>query len=133
MIIYMCIIPSTFDAVDEQVRKITHQLRSKWDICDNSILFKISFMLREVLNNAVEHGNQFSDDLYIYHKVEYIDNRLIFTVKDEGAGIVVEPSTNEDELTKRTRGLATIVDFDFEIEIIGSEMKITYVLDGGAA
>lgn len=62
MLLYKNEISSTFEAVHETVIDVMDQLKLVDRINKSMILFRINFMLREVLNNAVEHGNKFHED-----------------------------------------------------------------------
>ena len=92
-------------------------------------LFNIDFMLREILNNAVEHGNHFDSGKKVTCKIEYKVPIMTFAIRDEGLGFktedLQETSYNPKLLLReRNRGHQTILDMDFDIKLKGNEVKI---------
>ena len=86
-------------------------------------------MLREILNNAVEHGNHFDPHKKVICKIEYRVPVMHFSIKDEGPGINPDDfllSTHDPKslLRERNRGHQTIIDMDFDIKINGNEVNI---------
>lgn len=121
-------IASSFQAVDDAVRGIQAALQEHCNLRDTHVLFKVSFMLREIMNNAVEHGNRFSPDKRVYCKVQYFPSHLLFEVADEGEGIplsLLNPALGDGNLLReRRRGMETIQDMAFAIEIINNRVLI---------
>lgn len=132
MIIYEKNIHSTFDAVDEEVHVILDRLASECKIEDKSLLFRISFMLRELLNNGVEHGNLFDASKYVACRVSCANHALKFVIKDQGGGIVWDDQAqhlkSDDLPRERTRGYTTIHDMAFKTMIEGNQVTVTYDL-----
>lgn len=129
MLIFEQYIHSNYDAVDRIVEEILIKIKHKFQFMSERYLFNINFMLREILNNAVEHGNHFDSDKRVYCKVDYDVPYLIFIIKDEGKGINLMnlPTESHDPknlLRERQRGHKTILDMDFDIKIQGSQVKI---------
>ncbi len=120
MLIYEHKIESNFDAVATVVRAACAEMDERLGI-EQSILFKIDFMLREMLNNAAEHGNEFAKDKFIRLRVEYVEPLLTFYISDEGAGIFLDEEYFSDEchliLDDRNRGYAIVKKLNFDIEI----------------
>lgn len=130
MIVYEKVFKSSFQAVDVAVMEIISALRDKCPHIDKSNLFKINFMMRELLNNAVEHGNKFDERKVVSCLVEYDSNSLKFQISDEGTGIEINTSIDMgDDIRKRNRGYETIAEMDFEIDIRGNSVLITFDLD----
>ena len=129
MLIYEQYLPSTFQAVDLVVEDILKSIKHKFQFMSDRYLFNINFMLREILNNAVEHGNHFETHKMVFCKVSYDVPLLVFIIKDEGKGIDVMdiPTETHDPKTllrERNRGHKTIMDMDFDIQVQGTEVKI---------
>lgn len=128
MNIYKGIINSSFKDVHLAVLDIIELLRTKCEIADRELLFNINFMLREVMNNAVEHGNKYDENKKVYCDVLYEDNVLIFEVADEGEGIDIEANpfnANKDYvLRERNRGIKVIMDLNFKISIDGNKIRL---------
>jgi anti-sigma regulatory factor (Ser/Thr protein kinase) len=132
MLLYKNEISSTFEAVHETVGEVMDQLKLVDDLNKNYLLFRINFMLREVLNNAVEHGNRFNKNKRIWIEVA-LENRLLITkVQDEGEGIKLE-STYEHNmdniLRERRRGISLVRQYQFELEVNDTELCVILDLD----
>ena len=129
MVIFEGDIESTFDAVDEIVEVVLKKIKSTFEFMSDRYLFNINFMMREIMNNAVEHGNHFSPDKKIHCRVDYLSPVLAFIIKDEGEGFKAEdiPTESHDPrslLRERNRGHQTILDMDFNIKIDKNQVKI---------
>jgi len=129
MVIFEGDIESTFDAVDQVVEVIMKKIKVKFEFISERFLFNINFMLREILNNAVEHGNHFSLDKRVHCRVDYLSPVLAFIITDEGEGFTPEdiPTESHDPRTlvrERNRGHQTIREMDFNIKILGTQVKI---------
>jgi len=132
MVLYRNEIASTFDAVHDTVGEIMEQLKLVDIINKTYLLFRINFMLREVLNNAVEHGNKFHEEKMIFIEIVLDGNLLITKVKDEGEGIVLNSSheSNMDYiLRERTRGITLVKQYQFQLKSENTELCITLDLD----
>ena len=132
MEIYRTVISSNFNAVDATVRDIIEILREFEAVNKKGTLFKISFMLREVLNNAVEHGNKFDESKMIECRVFSKDRFLIFNIKDEGDGILYDEhydKKNDYNMRSRNRGLGLILEYGFKFAALGNAMEIRLDLD----
>ena len=115
-------------------RSILKKIKAKFQFISTRFLFNIEFMLREILNNAVEHGNHFNPNKKVSCKIEYNVPIMTFSIKDEGLGI--DPSNLQMEthdpkslLRERNRGHQTIIDMDFDIKIEGNTVNILFNLN----
>jgi len=129
MVIFEKKIESSFQAVDDVVKDILKRIKVKFQFMSPRFLFNIDFMLREILNNAVEHGNHFDPSKKVSCKIEYQVPVISFVIKDEGLGINLEDlqmATHDPKslLRERNRGHQTIIDMDFDIKINGNEVNI---------
>lgn len=117
---------SSFAKVDEVVKDTLCKLKGL-DIKNfEKVEFRINFMLREILNNAVEHGNRFDRTKRVLLKVRYEDSILYFTVQDEGAGIdATRHGINDFVLRERNRGYEVIKNFDFEVHLDGNLVEVS--------
>jgi len=132
MLLYKNEIESTFEAVHDTVEEIMDQLKLVEGLDRKFLLFRINFMLREVLNNAVEHGNAFNEEKSIFIEVNIDGSKLITKVRDEGEGIYLKPSheNNMDYiLRERRRGINLVEQYQFELEVEHTELRITLDLD----
>lgn len=124
-------ISSNYRDVHLVVLDVIELLKLKCDLTDKNLLFTINFVLREVLNNAVEHGNRFDESKKINITVDYELPRIIFTVQDEGEGFIMdEEHVSQDVnyvLRERNRGMQLIRDMNFEVDVQHNQVRL--VLD----
>lgn len=127
-------IESTYEAVHDLVMFILKEIRALGIDEIDDISFGINIMLREVLNNAAEHGNEFHDEKSVHCKIEYTGNNLIFHVTDEGSGFsinTVMDETSDEIIKKRSRGIELIEKYNFKYEFKDSTAIITYSIKKG--
>lgn len=132
MLLYKNEISSTFEAVHETVGEIMDQLKLVDEVNKTFLLFRINFMLREVLNNAVEHGNKFQESKKIYIEVSLDKKVLITKVRDEGDGITLNPTHEHNMdyiLRERRRGISLVKQYQFELEVDNTELCVKLDLD----
>lgn len=125
MIIFDQSIKSTFELAAETVDVIIDILREQFHM-DKAVLFRVSFMLREVINNAVEHGNQFDESKFIHIQVTQKGDRIIFAIEDQGEGFVLKVAEQipDHHLRVRNRGIYLIKEFGFDIEVAGQRVVV---------
>ena len=116
---------STFRTVAEIVDEVVALLKEVTQL-DKSLSFRVGFMLREVLNNAVEHGNAFDEDKLIWLKVEKIKELLVFHVADEGPGfsLMVLEEMPDDIDRVRNRGMLLVSEFGFNVSIVNKTVVV---------
>lgn len=128
MLIYKEVIGSTFKEVNISVLDVIDALKTECDIIDTKMLFKINFVLREIMNNAVEHGNKFDEEKKITCEVFVENNVLSFEVEDEGEGIDLSSnpfSVDHDYiLRERNRGMKVIEDLNFRIFVKVNKIRL---------
>jgi anti-sigma regulatory factor (Ser/Thr protein kinase) len=105
-------ISSTFEAVDSAVDSALTFLDRQCRISDASLAFKINFILRELLINAVEHGNRMDAGKKAACRISYDAGKLNIEVSDEGGGFKCKKVSSGDNnsvvLELRGRGISTI-------------------------
>ncbi len=117
---------SSFAEVDIVVKEALHALKKETIEGFEKVEFRINFMMREILNNAVEHGNQFNRNKKVQLTIEYVDNILFFEVRDEGNGVDQNRyGINDFVLRERNRGYEVIKKFDFEVVMSGNLVEIS--------
>jgi anti-sigma regulatory factor (Ser/Thr protein kinase) len=127
LIIYEKRIPSSFKDVDKSVRDVLRILENYEGLSDESLLFKVSFVLRELMNNAVEHGNRFDITKFINCIITFDTSILAIEISDEGSGFVISDTYYnllDDEKRERRRGLKLIEDLNFKIDIDDSTIRL---------
>ncbi|MGM0378643.1 MAG: ATP-binding protein [Bacillota bacterium] len=125
-------IQSTFDAVHEFVIEALDKIHELNIPEIDEVSFKMNIMLREVLNNAVEHGNKFDSEKKVSCKIKYNDRKFIFRIQDEGQGFEIDEFYKMQKgftMKHRSRGLDLIEKYDFEYEFDGNIIIVKYFLD----
>lgn len=117
---------SSFAEVDEVVKEALGALQKENIDEFEKVEFRINFMMREILNNAVEHGNQFDRNKKVVLTIAYEEYILFFKVEDEGMGIEQNRyGINDFVLRERNRGYEVIKNFDFEVTMDGNLVEIS--------
>ncbi len=132
MILYKNKIESTFEAVHETVGEIMEQLKLVEMLNRENILFRVNFMLREVLNNAVEHGNKFDEKKAVEIEIVLEEPLLITIVRDEGEGISLDMSHEHNMdyiLRERQRGMRLVKEYQFKVDVNGTEVRVVLNVD----
>lgn len=100
---------------------------------DQGFYYMVDFTLRELLNNAAEHGNELVEERMIECSLLLSDEELIIEVIDQGSGLKSEDlsllAKESDLLRKRRRGLLTITNFGFELNNISSGIIARYKMN----
>ncbi|MCH4889877.1 ATP-binding protein [Acidaminobacter sp. JC074] len=125
--IYKNEIQSSFKAVDVCVRDVLLLMEEHPELSDESLLFKISFVLRELMNNSVEHGNNFDINKRITCEIFYEAPVLKIEISDEGNGFVKNDGyykALDNDKRERRRGLKLIEDLNFIIEMEKSTIRL---------
>lgn len=135
---YQVSLASCFEEADRTAIKITIHLKAYYqERLDAGLEFNLNFVIRELLNNAVEHGNQFDQEKRIDCKIIYDKKAIILEVTDEGEGIKPLESIPADfsgagePLQNRQRGLWLAEKLGFTITSVHSTVKATYYFIGG--
>ena len=125
---------SSYEGVDLLVRHISSRLSSLEKFKCGSLIFAIDFCLRELLNNAVEHGNKFKREKKIKCIFHSIDLDVYILVKDDGPGFCLNSTLREmeceDIIRSRTRGLKTVKMLGFELDCRDGWMEAKMSIDG---
>lgn len=129
MILYDQKIKSTFSFAAAAVDEITALLKETLHL-EKAVIFRISFMLRELINNAVEHGNQFDEEKEVHVQVIQNDKRMSFGVQDEGPGFEIDviEQIPDQHLRVRNRGIILIREFGFDIEVSNRVVWVHMIL-----
>ena len=97
----------------------------------------ILIAVTEAVNNAIVHGNSNLPDKKVKVEVENIDEKVIFTVSDEGSGFdfdnLPDPTAPENLERPDGRGIFLMKNLSDEVEFIGdgSVVNITFVASNG--
>jgi len=104
------VIQSDFQSVDETVREALSIVQMQIESLKQDTLFKINFMLREILNNAVEHGNLMQREKKISLNIAYETPLIIFQIQDEGEGFLLEHEELKEHHVRHAKAYHTIKD-----------------------
>lgn len=134
MILYEKKIESSFQAVHEAVEEILNLLTAQWSWLNKKIVFKINFLLREIMNNAVEHGNRFNQEKKVLCRIIKESNYLILEVTDEGEGIILSNQTFDSDdmdtiLRDRNRGYQLLMEMALNVSVSGNQVKVVIDLN----
>lgn len=125
--IYKNEIQSSFKSVDLCVREVLQLMGKHESLSDESLLFKVSFVLRELMNNSVEHGNKFDINKIISCTIEYNAPKLMIEISDEGKGFIRDNGyyrALDNEKRERRRGLKLIEELNFVIMMEKSTIRL---------
>ncbi len=91
--------------------------------------FEFKVIVRELLINAVEHGNQNRKSKVVFCKIEQLDDgRFCITVEDQGKGFDYKSLNMDmptDPLQDRNRGYALINAFSERLEFYEAGKRIS--------
>ena len=133
MLTFRIEINSTFEDVDFAVNQISKFLKNK-DIIDsgNNFLYVI-FTVRELIINAVEHGNKMIPDKKILCQLSYSEAKIRIQVKDEGIGFILPDFVSQPDTTTaksvRGRGLTIINKMGFKLTVKKNQIVAALVFN----
>lgn len=129
---YVAEFQSTFEDVDIQVQEVSSVLIAQPNKPSPDLLFTVNYVLRELLNNAVEHGSKLVKEVNVKYRIIYNVEALSIDVWDKGDGFIVENSLeeiNDDEaLRMRKRGLSSILNMGFSLIPLEGGISAVYLL-----
>lgn len=118
---------STFENVEKHSLEIKRLLEKELvGVCESCLVI-IDFVIRELLNNAVEHGNGLKPEKMVKCTIDADEKEFKIKVCDEGEGFDLEKIKSEIEATdkyrERNRGILVMEDCGFEVET-----KLGYIM-----
>jgi anti-anti-sigma factor len=134
---YQARFKSTFQHVNDEVEALFRDVESKGiGLLEKTKLF-LSFALRELLNNAVEHGNQLDESKFIFLQLELDPQKAKMKVSDGGKGFPLTEilqKEEQDSLTRvRNRGIAALTGMGFVVSSNGNtvvaELKMNEIYE----
>ncbi|KPA17954.1 Anti-sigma-factor antagonist [Candidatus Magnetomorum sp. HK-1] len=109
-------ISSEVKMINKTIKEIRNYL-NEYDVEEDG---NIVLILRELINNAIEHGNNNNSELTISISISHLkDQRFKIVVEDEGKGFdyySVNYRVSEDPTQIRNRGLSLVNSFSDEID-----------------
>lgn len=92
---------------------------------DESVLDRIMISITEVVNNGIIHGNKADESKHVHLSCVCYDDRLDFTVRDEGRGFhpddLPDPLDENNLLKEGGRGVLIIRSMMDAVEFRGDE------------
>lgn len=117
---------SSFEEVDRMVDEFASSLSCDMLTNQGVIVYNTTIVLRELLNNAVEHGNRWDINKRIIWEFGCDGKAIYIRVTDEGQGFnisrVMKEISNKDHDRERARGILLIKSLGFFIETVGNQV-----------
>lgn len=126
------ILDSTFEEV-ERLEDYVNELQEWADFNDEEYA-RIMLTLSEAATNAIVHGNKENPQKKVIIRCKLIDNKLVISVKDEGAGFdpsnLPDPLKEENLLNVGGRGVYLIQEYadELKFEENGTKLIMTFEL-----
>ncbi|MEN8908135.1 MAG: STAS domain-containing protein [Clostridiales bacterium] len=124
---------SSFDNVNKKVNEIFSELKGNGFTIKNDFKIKFEFAIREVLNNAVEHGNKMDFNKKVNFKLEISSDIVICRVSDEGNGFSLDEVLKKENIEvikrHRNRGIKTLIDLGFILKTYNGSVVIKIKLN----
>ncbi|RQD70307.1 MAG: ATP-binding protein [Tindallia sp. MSAO_Bac2] len=121
---------SDFKEADYYSVLLTTYIEKHYDHITAEESFNINFALRELLNNAVEHGNHNDPEKKVRCIVSGSENGITIIVKDEGDGFTIRDVQRQQpeqaDLEIRKRGLWLLDKLGFTVEVEGNNVTAHY-------
>ena len=122
-------LPENIRIVESFIDNANEQFKFNDDLYGN-----IMVAITEGVNNAIVHGNQSDSKKNVELSLSIIDNKITFTITDEGSGFnykeLPDPTAPENLEKIGGRGIFLITHLSDEIEFEneGSTLKISFVV-----
>jgi len=125
-------ISSTFENVDAASAVISGFLINECHLQNNKLRFLIVFALKELLNNAVEHGNKMDKNKKVIYDFSCDQDEICIDIYDEGNGYKLNDMLlNNDTTTidrERSRGIVLIQEIGFNLLVNANHVQAKYKL-----
>jgi serine/threonine-protein kinase RsbW len=123
------VLPSKLESIDEAVSTAIN-FANEIGFGEDAI-FPIDLAVREVVANAIKHGNKFDETKQVEITLDEIDEGFEITVRDFGEGFLVEsvpdPTNPENLLKASGRGILFMNNFMDKVEWFQAEKGGTIV------
>ena len=112
---------SSFEQAEYHAKTVRRILTESNINISQERFFIIDYAIRELLNNAVEHGNQMNIDRKVKFSLSFNNENFEIDVYDQGNGFdlkhVISNLENFDILQYRNRGLSSILLAGFKVQV----------------
>ena len=118
-----------------ELAELSRLLEEIRPICrlNDDAYYNLVIALTEAVNNAIVHGNRSNPALTVRYRVEAVDDGILCTVEDEGAGFdpdaVADPISPENLLRDGGRGIFIIRTLMRDLEMVntGHGMRVRFL------
>lgn len=95
---------NSINQMNMEIKKILKALER--EITNASFLMDVRLVLSELIINAMDHGNNWDKDKYVWVLVKINNREIYMEIKDEGEGI--EKNNSLDKFSSSGRGLLIV-------------------------
>ena len=124
--------PSSFHHVDSVIEQIFSQIEEKGLYISSDKLMALHFAMRELFNNAIEHGNKLDENKVVSYKIIISDKHYEAWVYDNGSGYdlqcIIDQERVETSDRQRNRGILALYDMGFKMNAVPGCVKIRFSL-----
>lgn len=108
---------SSFEIANAEVESIFKNIEKGGLKLDPKLKFILQFVLRELFNNSIEHGNNMDESKRVYYELSISKEYFQVIVSDCGDGFDLESIMDKERqdsiMRKRNRGLSALTDMGF--------------------
>lgn len=124
-------INSEFCEIDRAEKELTVFLHTIYKEQNQRLFFILSLAFRELLLNAVEHGNAMNRNKKVRCHVKCQEDTIIFDVYDTGAGFVpmAHDDSKEDASRERQRGIHILRSMGLMIQVDGNHVQASFKIE----
>ncbi len=129
-----CRIAGKFSETEQLLNCVLSYLHQLHQVSSESTLFRISLVLREVIANAILHGNQSdcSKSVELSIEVHHRTNRLAMEVRDEGNecdfGTIYRVREPDKDYSSDRHGVDLIRHFSSDVRIEDNRLRVEFEL-----
>ena len=124
-------IASTFEDVDAASANLSVFLINECSLQNNKLMFLIVFTIKELLNNAVEHGNKMDKNKKVIYDFSCTQEEICIDIYDEGKGYKLDDILQKSDMTidrERSRGIILIREIGFNLFVNANHVQAKYRL-----
>jgi anti-sigma regulatory factor (Ser/Thr protein kinase) len=117
---------SSYENADLEVTNAIASIEKELEI-NKEYSFVLDFVLRELINNAIEHGNGLENDKSVKLVIDISNNKINIEVFDNGEGFdlneIMRYINDKDISRTRGRGLLSIINLGFKLKTAKGMIK----------
>jgi anti-anti-sigma factor len=117
---------SSFLTADYEADNVMSKIMKSGIKIEDRVRFLISFSIRELFNNSVEHGNNFDENKLVKYSIIMSLDDFEISVSDDGGGFdlgaVLEREKNDTNMRERNRGLIAVISMGFDLKMFSGSI-----------